>query len=80
MLSSLVLTLPGFSKEFNVETDASNTSVGVVLSQGGHLVAFISKDLTNRANPLSTYEKELLANVLALVFDRTLICGEERSE
>lgn len=38
-----VLTLPDFTKPFTVETDASSTGIGVVLSQAHHPVAYISK-------------------------------------
>ncbi|XP_031486841.1 uncharacterized protein LOC116255195 [Nymphaea colorata] len=66
MLAAPVLTLPDFTKEFLVETDASDTGVGAVPSQSGHPIAFISKALMQRAKPLSTYEKELLAIVMAV--------------
>ncbi|XP_031483918.1 uncharacterized mitochondrial protein AtMg00860-like [Nymphaea colorata] len=57
MMSALVLTLPDFTKEFVVETDASDIGVDAVLSQESHPIAFMSKALTSKAKPLSTYEK-----------------------
>ncbi|GKV48666.1 hypothetical protein SLEP1_g55467 [Rubroshorea leprosula] len=61
-----VLVLPDFSKEFVVETDASNTGIGAVLLQQGHPIAFISKALSLRHQSLSVYEKELLALIYAV--------------
>ncbi|GMJ03926.1 hypothetical protein HRI_004061800 [Hibiscus trionum] len=37
-----VLSLPDFSKEFIVETDASSVGIEAVLHQGRHLIAFYS--------------------------------------
>lgn len=45
MATSPVLVVPDFNKTFIVETNASNTRIGVVLMQGNHPIAFISKAL-----------------------------------
>lgn len=66
MLSAPILALPDFSQEFIIETDASEVDIGVVLSQEGYPITFMSKALTHHAWPLSTYEKELLAIVLTM--------------
>ena len=62
----LVLALPDFSKEFQLQTDASDNGVGAVLLQGGHPLAFVSKALGPRTRGLSTYEKEFLAILMAV--------------
>lgn len=57
MRSTLVLAgiaIPDFNKQFVIETDASNTSVGAVLMQQGHPLAFVSKPLGPRTQGLST--------------------------
>ncbi|RLM74197.1 hypothetical protein C2845_PM15G12530 [Panicum miliaceum] len=61
LLEAPVLAIPDFSKQFVVTTDASDKGIGVVLQQGGHPIAFISKALGPRNQRLSTYEKECLA-------------------
>lgn len=61
-----VLTLPDFSKPFEVETDASCSGIGVVLMQQGHPLAFLSKVLGPRWQKFSVYEKDLLAMVTAV--------------
>jgi len=61
LVSAPCLALPNFSQSFHLETDACATSVGVVLLQNGHPLAFISKALGLRNQGLSTYEKEYLA-------------------
>lgn len=66
MMTASVLTLPDFGKLFVVEIDASKIGVGAVLSQGSHLIAFMSKALTHRARPLFISDKELLTIVLVI--------------
>lgn len=61
-----VLVLPDFSKPFCIETDASNSGVGVVLLQNGHPLAFLSQALSPKNQGLSAYEKEYMAILLAV--------------
>lgn len=49
-----------------IETDASGASMGVVLQQNGHPIAFISKAFGPRTQALSIYERELLAITFAV--------------
>ncbi|XP_071913952.1 uncharacterized protein [Coffea arabica] len=75
MTSPPVLTLPDFSQEFVVETDASNSGIGAVLLQHGRPLAFFSKALAPKHQGLSVYEKEMLAIVNAIQKWRPYLLG-----
>lgn len=66
MMTTPVLALPDFDKEFVIETDACDRGIGAVLSQNGHPIAFYSKALGVKNSKLSTYEKEFLAILMAV--------------
>jgi hypothetical protein len=66
MVSTPVLALPDFNKQFVVETDASDTGIGAVLMQDGHPLAFLSKALGVQHQAMSIYEKEFLALLMAV--------------
>jgi hypothetical protein len=61
LVSAPVLALLDFSKDFQIQTDASDCGVGAVLLQQGHPLAFVSKALGPRTRGMSAYEKEYLA-------------------
>jgi hypothetical protein len=66
LIQAPVLALPNVSRQFQIETNASDCCVGVVLMQKGHPLAFISKALGPRTKGLSTYENEYLAIMIAI--------------
>lgn len=66
VISPPVLELLEFSKTFTIECDASERGIGAVVMQQGQPTAFLSRALKGRALDLSTYEKELLALVVAV--------------
>ncbi|KAL5211653.1 hypothetical protein ABZP36_022500 [Zizania latifolia] len=66
LVTAPILALLDFSRQFVVETDASDMGLGAVLSQDGHPVAYISKAIGSRTKGLSTYEKECLAILMAV--------------
>ncbi|XP_004301871.1 PREDICTED: uncharacterized protein LOC101305766 [Fragaria vesca subsp. vesca] len=63
LVSTPVLAIPDFEKEFTIECDASDKGSGAVLSQEGHPIAYLSKALAPRHTTLSIYDKEMMAVV-----------------
>jgi hypothetical protein len=61
-----ILKLPDFTRQFCIETDASNNGVGAVLLQDGHPLAFLSRALGPKNQGLSAYEKEYMAILIAI--------------
>ena len=61
-----LLVLPDLSKTFEVHCDAFGDSLGDVLSQEGHPIAYESRRLQPQESSLGIYEKELLAIIHAL--------------
>ncbi|WVY93545.1 hypothetical protein V8G54_032633 [Vigna mungo] len=61
MTSTTVLSLPDFSKTFYVQTDASGSAMGAVLTQDNHPIAYFSKLFCPRLSKSSAYVRELHA-------------------
>ncbi|MCO5575329.1 hypothetical protein L7F22_029129 [Adiantum nelumboides] len=66
LVSSPILKLPDFSKEFEVVTDASGLTLGGVLTQEGRPVAYTSRKLWDHERNYPTHDLELLAVIHAL--------------
>lgn len=72
-----ILRYPNFNKRFKLITDASNYSIGAVLTQEGHPISFASRTLNDHERNYSTIEKELLAIVWGVKYYRPYIFGRE---
>ena len=77
LITAPVLAMPDFDKQenFEVVADASNHSIGAVLLQDGHPVAFESRKLTSAERNYHAYEREALAVLHALKVWRCYLEG-----
>jgi hypothetical protein len=83
MMDNIVLLLPDENKQYQVEVDASDKATGAQLSQedtngGWRPVAFISKSLSPAEKNYHTYNKELLAIMIALREWREYLLGTKK--
>ena len=61
-----VLVLPDLHQPFEIEMDALDYSLGAVITQSGHPVAFHSETFSDVVRRYSMYEKELYSIVQSL--------------
>jgi hypothetical protein len=77
LCSAPVLRLPDLQQPFEIEMDASQFMIGVVLKQGGHPVAYHSEALAEAKLNYSTYDKEFYSLVQALKQWKHYLLGKE---
>ena len=71
-----VLVIPKGNEEMTVYADACGTGLGVVLTQGGRVVAYASRQLKPHERRYPTHDLELAAIVFALKMWRHYLLGE----
>ena len=72
-----MLTLPNFAKPFVLETDASGTGIGAVLSQDNHPIAYFSKKISMRMQKQSAYAREMYVITEAVSKFRHYLLGHK---
>jgi hypothetical protein len=65
LCSAPILSLTDLQQPFEIETNASNYVVGIVLTQHGHPVAYHSETLSYVVHKFPTYDKEIYSIVQA---------------
>jgi hypothetical protein len=77
LCSSPILLLLDLQHPFEIETDASDYVVGIILTQHSHLVAYHSETLSDDVHKYPTYKKEIYSIVQACCQWRHYILGKE---
>jgi hypothetical protein len=77
LCSAPVLALPDLQQPFEIETDASDYVVGVILTQHGHPVAYHSETLSDVIHKYPTYDKEMYSIIQACHQWKHYILGKE---
>ena len=72
-----VVSLPDYSKSFEVHTDASDFAIGGVLMQEGHPIAYESRKLNERERRYTVQEKEMTAIIHCLRTWRHYLLGSK---
>ena len=75
--ANTMLSFPDFTKPFDIYTDASDTQLGAVLSQGGKPIAFYSRKLNSAQKNYTVGEREMLGVVETLKEYRTILLGRD---
>ena len=77
LCSTSVLSVPDLQQPFEIETDASDYAVGVVLTQHEHPVQYHSETLSDAVLKYPTYDKEMYSIVQACQQWKHYILGNE---
>ena len=72
-----LVQLCSLDKEVTLATDASEKTIGGVLRQNGHLVFYISRNLSKAEQKYSNIEREALAAIFAVTRLRQFLLGRK---
>ena len=75
LTSAPILTIPNTEEPYEVYSDASGVGLGCVLMQGGHVVAYASRQLRPHERNYPTHDLELAAVIFALKIWRCYLYG-----
>ena len=75
--STLVLSLPNLQNTFEIETDALDFVIGVVLTQHGNPMEYHSEMLSDEVLKYPTYDKDMYSIVHAYRQSKHYILGKE---
>jgi hypothetical protein len=78
LCSAPVISLPDLQQPFEIETDASDYAMGIILTQHGHPMAYHSETLSDVVRKYPTYDKEMYSIVKACRQWRHYILGKEK--
>jgi hypothetical protein len=76
LTTSPILPMPDMEKPFSIYCDASGQSLGCVLMQDGHVVAYASRQLRKHEEKYLTHDLEFAVVVHALTLWRYYIIGK----
>ncbi|RDX93434.1 Retrovirus-related Pol polyprotein from transposon 17.6, partial [Mucuna pruriens] len=62
LINAPLLVLPNFTKSFEIESDASGISIGAILMQEGHPIAYFSEKLSGATLNYPTYDRVVCPN------------------
>jgi hypothetical protein len=77
LCSTPILSLPDLQQQFEIETDAFEYSVGTVLTQHGHPMAYHSETLYDTIRKYPSYDKEMYSIVQACRQWKKYILGKQ---
>jgi hypothetical protein len=79
LCSTPILSLPDLQQPFEIETDASDYVVGIVLTQHDHPMAYHSETLSDVVHKYPTYDKEMYSIVQACANGDITFLGRRQS-
>lgn len=77
MTTTPSLTMSNFNDSFTIETDASGDGIGIVLTQQGKPIGYMSRALGVTKKSWSTYVREMFAIIEAIYLWHPYVLGRK---